>query len=257
MSISTKLKPVKWGQIFALIVVLSIICISLFAAIEALLGEESQLSAKGITWLAFALANLTIWIIRKDLLSLSLILLNITMAVSYLIDYKGPIITVPLILILGFYVYLLYANHKFNANYRQILELAARPVHGTTDGFSTRPYPIGSTEIDRDALVKFSKYAKRQFIATPYEEANGIKLALTDHSKFWFGRPNESRDSYVLFNQNGNMVVNISKKDYKKYNQEYSFDELCASLGHLFAGFIHMHSRGEEDKIIEQLSSRV
>ena len=140
MEETSKLKPIKWGLIFALILIASLICISLFAIADAYFDEQTALDAYGFIWLGFAAFNLILWIIRKDLVSLSFILINLTMAVSYLSDYKGVFIAVPIIVLYLIYFYLIYVNHKISAHYRRILELAAQPVYRTTDGFTPRPF---------------------------------------------------------------------------------------------------------------------
>ncbi|MFQ5722265.1 MAG: hypothetical protein ACE5GI_07215 [Candidatus Aminicenantales bacterium] len=143
MSNSSKLKPIKWGLILVLIMLGSIFCISIFALVDSFLSGQSKLTAYGLIWLGFTVFNLVIWIIRKDLVSLSFILINLTLAVSYLSDYKEVFIIIPLIIMYSFYFYIVYVNYKVGSRYRKILELAAQPVKNKTDGFTSRPFPVG------------------------------------------------------------------------------------------------------------------
>jgi hypothetical protein len=251
---SSKLKPVKWGLVFSLILIGSVICISIFAVLDAKLSEQSRLDAYGYTWLAFAVFNLILWIIRKDLISLMFLLINLTLAVSYLSDYKGIFIIFPLLLFYSFYAYLVYINYRLNANYRQLLELAARPIENTSDGFTQRPFPAGKMNPDSEKLFEFARFLSRNLIAYPYIEQSGISFAVKDHRQFWFGRPNEKKDTYVFFNLNGNVVVNIARKDYQKYKDEYTFDELCQSLGNLFNQFYEYYRKGQNQHILAMLA---
>lgn len=252
----SKLKPIKWGLIFALILIASLACISLFAIADAYFDEQTALDAYGFIWLGFAVFNLILWIIRKDLVSLSFILINLTIAVSYFSDYKGAFIAVPIIVLYLIYFYLIYVNHKIGAHYRRILELAAQPVDRTTDGFTPRPLPAGKHSFSGEELSGFAKFLKKHRIAIPYFDQNGILLAIKDHSRFWFGRPSESRDSYVAFNYDGTVAVNIARKDYQKYKEEYTFDELCHALGDLFIRFLEYYRDGKEANILEELSEK-
>ncbi|MBD3287249.1 hypothetical protein GF337_00460 [candidate division KSB1 bacterium] len=249
-----KLRPIKWGLIFSLILILSILVISLIAVYDAFLDEQSRLDAYGYTWLAFAVFNFSLWIFRKDLVSLSFLLINLIMAVSYLSDYKGVFISAPLILLFSGYLYVIYINHKFSSHYRRLLELAARPVNSVNDGFTPRPFPAGNLPLNKEKLFDFTNFLKKNYIAFPYIDEDGVVLAIKDHRRFWFGRPSERRDSYISINYNGQIAVNIAKKDYQKYKEEYSFDELCQSLANLFKRFYEYYRSGNESRILIELN---
>ena len=253
MTESTKLKPIKWGLIFSLTLILSILVISLIAVYDAFLDEQSKLDAYGYTWLAFAVFNFALWIFRKDLVSLSFLLINLIMAVSYLSDYKGVFISVPLILLFSGYMYVIYINHKFSSHYRRLLELAAKPVNSVNDGFTPRPFPAGNCSLSKAKLFEFANFLKKNYIAFPYIDEDVIIFAIKDHRRFWFGRPTERKDSYVSFNYNGEVAVNIAKKDYQRYRQEYSFDELCQSIANLFIRFYEYYRSGNESQIFSEL----
>ncbi|UCF64827.1 MAG: hypothetical protein JSW33_03050, partial [bacterium] len=173
---------------------------------------------------------------------------------SYLSDYKGIFIIIPLIILYLFYFYLLYANHRLNTNYRQLLELAAHPVEGINNGFTSRPFPAGKLILKKEELFLFARFVKKHYIAVPYVEKNTLLFTIKDHRRFWFGRPDELMDSYVAIDFQGNMTVNISRKDYQKYRKEYSFDKLCVSLGSLFGRFLEFIRQGQKQKILELLA---
>ena len=173
------------------------------------------------------------------------------MSVSYFSDYKGAGIFIPLIIFWLLYGYFLYLNIKFNSRYRKLLELAAKPVDGTADGFSSRPFPAGKAKFTREELNSFAIFLRKHFIAFPYVKKSGTLLALTDQSRFWSGRLNDKKDSYVSFNFDGTISVNIAKKDYQKYKEEYTFDELCESLGDMFKQFLFYFQENNTEKILQ------
>lgn len=51
----------------------------------------------------------------------------------------------------------------------------------------------------------------------------------------------------------GSISVFISKKDYEKYRERLTFDELCASLGEVFKRFFALHRAGGQDQITARL----
>ena len=61
--------------------------------------------------------------------------------------------------------------------------------------------------------------------------------------------------TYVSFDSDGTVEVNISEKDYRKYKDEYTFDQLCASLGDLFTGFLELFKENKSGEIITRLNS--
>jgi hypothetical protein len=47
----------------------------------------------------------------------------------------------------------------------------------------------------------------------------------------------------------------ISRNDYMRYQDTYSFDQLCYNLGRLFIDFFELHRKGEGIRIINRLNS--
>ncbi len=60
-------------------------------------------------------------------------------------------------------------------------------------------------------------------------------------------------DTRINFAFGGNVSANISEKDYKKYKNELTFDQLCHSMGNLFIEFFDYFKSGESSKIINKL----
>jgi hypothetical protein len=60
--------------------------------------------------------------------------------------------------------------------------------------------------------------------------------------------------SWIAFDFHGNVTVNISKRDYLGYKEEFSFDQLCDGLGKLFIRFMDYYRKGEAERIIYELN---
>jgi hypothetical protein len=175
------------------------------------------------------------------------------MALSYLLDYKGVFFIIPFVILYIFYFYFLVFDSRYRSNYKKILELAAKAVKETENGFTRRPFPVGKASYSLEELSGFAEFLKKQKIAFPYIEENGILLGINEYTKFWFGRPTIKIDSFISFDLDGNVVVNIARKEYQRYRDELSFDWLCESLGDLFKTFLRYYQNGEEQKIVGML----
>lgn len=168
---------------------------------------------------------------------------------SYLFDYKGIFFALPTLLLLAFYFYLVSIDIKYNTHYRQILELAAKPVNEAGDGFTPRPFPAGEIHFSQDEISGFAEFLKKQRIALPFFEESGVTLIIRDYEKHLLKKPVLENDSYISFAYDGSVTVKISKKDYQKYKDELTFDQLCESLGNIFKTFLKYFREGEKEKI--------
>jgi hypothetical protein len=71
---------------------------------------------------------------------------------------------------------------------------------------------------------------------------------------FILGLKNDYIDeTWVSFDFDGHVTVNISHRDYLEYKEALSFDKLCASLGNLFIDLIETYQRGEGARIITRM----
>jgi hypothetical protein len=62
-------------------------------------------------------------------------------------------------------------------------------------------------------------------------------------------------ETYVAFESSGNVTVRIARRDYEKYKQELTFDQLCVSLGDLFKQFMQWYVEETPEKILDKLNS--
>jgi len=170
------------------------------------------------------------------------------------IDYdpmKIPLIITIIPLIILFF-YTLFSK-KTTIHYKKILELAAKPVDDTANGFTQRPYPAGEATYTREEIIGFAKYLNKRLISISYIEKNRVVLVIAGNELkyLWTYRPCYQKDTYVSFDFSGNISAQIANSDYTKYKDELTFDKLCESLGDLFKTFLDFYQKGERDKIVD------
>ena len=151
----------------------------------------------------------------------------------------------------------MYSAHKYTLLHRKILELAAKPVDEAADGFTQRPFPLDKFAYQRSELNNFAYFLKKYKIALPFKETNNIILCFPEN---WYNRKFHTNGSYlndtrITFNSDGNVITAISKKDYHKYKEELTFDQLCTSFGNLLISFLEDYQNGNENKILEKIKN--
>ena len=159
-----------------------------------------------------------------------------------------------LILLIG-EMYVLFSK-KINWRYREILELAANPVDESADGFTPRAFPAGEARYTKEEIIGFTKFMIKHVIAYPFVEENRVVLVVPENMFVYmlFLKRGYKKDTYVTFDFKGNVSVTIAKKDYQKYKEEFTFDQLCASLGSLFIEFLELYQKGKSREIIDKLN---
>lgn len=174
---------------------------------------------------------------------------------------KNPFIVFLLVCILFFLVWMiiLAATKKIKWRGREVLELAAVSVEKTGNGYTPRPLPAGKTEFSQSLIMEFAEFTRRNLIAVPYRSKDKIVFVpVMEGREFLFiiGLKNDYMDeTWVAFDFEGNVSVNISHWDYLSYQDALSFDQLCKSLGDLFVEFIEIFQRGEGVRIIDRMNA--
>ncbi len=147
-------------------------------------------------------------------------------------------------------------TRKIKWRYREVLELAALPIKDTLNGFTNRPLAAGKADYTEDELESFSKFIAKNMIAIQYTLNNKVIFLLAMKLKHKLGIPTDySKYSYVSFDFDGNISVNISRNDYLKYKDQLTFDQLCESLGQLFIEFLELYKKGEGVRIIDRMDA--
>jgi hypothetical protein len=150
----------------------------------------------------------------------------------------------------------LFVNKKLKWRTREILELAAMPVADTKNGFSERPLPLGKITGTNFEVKSFAKFLQKNLIALSYFEEGKVVFSLTSSYAKQIGLKRDFADeSWVSFDEAGNVAVLITKNDYLKYKDVFSFDQLCSSLGNLFIEFFELYKNGDGVRIIDRFNA--
>jgi hypothetical protein len=157
-------------------------------------------------------------------------------------------------------IWLFYLFFKKRAKWkgREVFELASVSTETQPDGFTDRPRPAGRTDYTKSELTSFAKFMSRNLIAMPYfenERVVFVPVKMDDSFSYLFS-PEKFRQkrSWIAFDFQGNITVNISKADYLGYKEELSFDLLCENMGKLFIRFMEYYRKGEAERIIYELN---
>lgn len=159
----------------------------------------------------------------------------------------------------GLWLAYLTFNKRTKWRGREILELAAAPVDATQDGYTGRPLPAGRIDYSKTDILEFAEFASRNLIASTYIENDKVVFVPVMMGRE-FGaavgmHPDYSQETWISFDFDGSVAVNISREDYLTYKENLSFDQLCASLGNLFIEFIEQFRRGEGVRIIDRMDA--
>ena len=174
---------------------------------------------------------------------------------------RDPEIIFLLFLILFFLVWIIsfFFTKKMKWRGREILEMAADPVEDTGSGYTSRPLPAGKTEFTQKQIIQFAQFARRHLMTVPYigkDKVVFVPVVAGREFAFIIGLKSDYTDeTWVAFDFNGDVSVNISHRDYLNYNEELSFNQLCESLGNLFIEFMEMLNRGEGLRIIDRMNN--
>ncbi len=165
------------------------------------------------------------------------------------------ILTLPSIAVL---LYLMFTRRaKWRG--RDILELAAAPVDELGDGFTERPYPSGKADYSWGEILGFAKFCGKHMISLPYIEPEKVYLVPVRMGKefghLWNVSRNISKDTWVCFDSEGNVTVNISRDDYYLYRDDLSFDQLCDSMARVYINFLDLYRRDLRVRIIDRLNA--
>jgi len=142
---------------------------------------------------------------------------------------------------------------------RDILELAAQPVDEIVEGYTARPHPAGKAEYTRNEIMDFANFARRKLIAWTFVERDRVVFSLVKMGSEYgyLFSPNRGYDgtTWVAFDNEGNITVNISEADYLTFREDFDFDRLCSSLADVFVDFLEMHRKGQDTRIMDRLDA--
>ena len=179
------------------------------------------------------------------------------------IDDKSKIGLIPLFVV-GMYVSMLVTgylglNRKLKWRGQEIFELAAMTVEDIGDSFTARPRPAGQVPISKTEMIRFVDFITTKLIAFAFPEDNRVVFVLTlpgNDLPYLLGiKKDYINDTWVAIDYEGNISVNITQEDYLLFKQDLDFDQLCQSLGDVFAEFLELSKNGQETRIIDRMDS--
>ncbi len=157
------------------------------------------------------------------------------------------------------WVILLATTKKIKWRGREVLEMAASSVEETGNGYTSRPLPAGKVEFSQQEIMEFANFARRKLIAVSYvgkDKVIFVPVMTGREFGFIMGMKNDYTDeTWVSFDFDGNVTVNISHRDYLEFIEALSFDQLCTSMGNLFIDFVETYHRGEGVRIIDRMDA--
>ena len=256
MERSGKLKTSDWGYIvFTLLLIAILVCCQIFFGktifyyvlcvmpfLAAIAHFVSLLKTKNWGHLIPLLFYVFIVLIFLPVLDLNEGT-KIVLAVCAMLLFIGEII--------------ILSSKRINWRYREILELAASPVDESADGFTPRAFPAGQARYTKEEIIGFSKFMIKHVIAYPFVENSRVVLVVPENMFLYMLllKRGYHKDTHVCFDFEGNVSVTIAKKDYQKFKEEFTFDQLCASLGELFIEFLELYKNGKSREIITKLNA--
>ena len=154
--------------------------------------------------------------------------------------------------------WLIYLNftRKLKWRGREILELAAYQVEQAEGSFTERPQPTGKVNVTKNELDQFANYFQKKLLGLAFwEDTRVVFMPLKHKNDYALYIPgyNYQDKTWVAINYNGNVSVNISKKDYLDYREDLAFDELCKSLSDVMIDFLELFIEGKEVRIIDKM----
>ena len=259
-----KLNPDR--SVTSWLVILGLLGIS--AIVGALFGLALALKVLGGLILLYALYSLNVWIrtmntgyLAATLYQAALGLFTITMPSDLEAGLRSPfnriflVIYILLLPVIGYFAF----TKKTKWRGREVLELAAAPVEEVGNGYTPRPLPAGKLEYTRNELLAFAEFVRRNLIAIPFSEGQQIVMVVVkmgEEFRYMLGLHDHILDgTWVSFDFEGEVSVNISQRDYLEFREALSFDQLCESLGQLFIEFFELFRHGEGIRVIDRMDA--
>ena len=246
----------------------AIICISIGALIWIFIGPKEGVYSVSIFFVLYAFFSLLIFFRTRNQSYLAASVWQLFFGL-WLAARPGysliPGIKSELQVLLGFLllastIWLLYHVFTRRAKWkgREVFELASLSIEPQPDGFTERPHPAGKAEYTRSELTGFAGFLRKNLVAMPYFEESRIvfvPVKMEDEFNYMFNPEKfKLNRSWIAFDFQGNVTVNVSKRDYIGYKEELSFDQICDNLGKLFIEFMRYYRKAESERILYKLN---
>jgi len=148
----------------------------------------------------------------------------------------------------------LYSQERLEINTRRLFKLSVRIIEDVSEGYTNRPLSYGKLDYSHYELNGFINYIASNYIGTVVTKDNISYITFSLGISTLKGL-SPTKYTYISFDNNGNVTVNISEYDYNQYKQKYSFDQLCNTMGKVMVGFLEYYKNGHESRIVTDLKS--
>ena len=245
----------------------AIVVLAIFALILVYWGVEAAYGYIGLVFLTFSGFSLVNFALTKNSGYIVVALFQAAAAFAFAGRHSGlffvshrftQLSSAILIFFLAATMYLWFTK-RLKWRIRELLELAAQPIDETSNGFTSRPRPLGKADYSKFELTEFAAFALKYHIAVPYFEPDRVVFVAADwvqgFLRIYKLRREYADATWVAFDYNGNITVNIGHNDYLNYKDSFSFDQLCQSFGGLFIEFLDLFRKGEGIRIIDKMNA--
>lgn len=267
MNYRRKLKPISNINIY----LPAIFSWTIFLAVFFIFGKVIALFALGIILVVFGGMTLIPYSRTKNsgflVSSIYLFILSLfvfTIPPDLIFNSSGknlpPFSGLLLVVILIMVAWLIYLTVKRKLKWRgsEIYELAAANISESMESYTPRPRPIVKLDYTKSELREFGDFLKRNLISLAFiEDARIVFVPIKNGEEvpLLYKLNIDYKDrTWVAFDFEGNVSVNIAKRDYLYYKDDLAFDELCDSLGKLYLEFFELFRKGNEVRIIDQMN---
>lgn len=242
----------------------------LFFVALVLLGLSVALKVVGITMLVYSLLTLVPYFRTKNygfLLSSGFMLLLAAFVLSVPAEsiLDGNPRTIPsysallIVAIIALMIVLIYLSYSRKLKWRgaEIFELAAINIDESAESYTARPKPVMKLDYNKTELREFAEFLSSKLICLSFKEDNRyvyMPVKTTEEIPLLYKpRIDYEGRTWVAFDYDGNISVNIARRDYLYYKDDLDFDQLCNSMGQLFLDFFELFRKGNEIRIMDRL----
>ncbi len=267
----THIKKVKSGSPISSFIP-AIISLAIFAFTALFLGPIIGFKALGSVIIIYCIISFGFYYLKTRsytylISSLYLLVFGLVLLTIQLQHTGNPTLVFPPITrffafwMVIFWVWLLYLmiTNKTRWKGNNVLELAAIGVGNSDDSYTERPFPVAKIDFEKDEIYALAAYLRKQLICIDY----------TDDSKLFFVPLNNKEalelllqpafniieNTWIAFDNNGQVTVHISRKSYLSYKDNLAFDQLCSNMGNLFIEFLEHYRKGEGVRILDKVNN--
>ena len=247
----------------------AIAALLIFLLSFAIFGKVMAFKILGIVVIFYAVMNFTLYLKTQ---SWSIFLQTLYIACLGMFIIYFPAAThvrgkaLPQLTLIFFYltlfllalVFYLALTRKLKWRGKEILEMTAQEIDETSGSYTDRPMPIGKVDAEKDDVLDFAAFLRKNLVSMTYIEEDKVffvPVEAGDYPPLFSMKFNYLERTWVTIDFEGNVSAHISKYDYLRYVEEYSFDLLCKSLGEKYIEFFELYIKNEGVRVIDKMNT--